>query len=103
MERTVTLGTHGVGSRPFFHGRTAGEFVKVARRFEADIEVEVDGETERPGRRAYEGPVNAKSMTQVGTLCGTQPGAEFTLRADGPDAPEALEALSREIEWRLGG
>ncbi len=68
------------------HARPATLFVKTAGKFEADIRVSYEG-TE----------VNAKSSLQVLTL-GAEQGAEITVRAEGEDAEEALEALTELVE-----
>lgn len=102
--RSVVLGHTGIGTRRgYFHGRSAAAVVKTARRFACDIEISVEGETERRGRPPYRGPVDAKSMVQVATICGARPGAEFTIEATGEGADDALDALEREIRWRIGG
>jgi phosphotransferase system HPr (HPr) family protein len=63
------------------HARVAATFVKTASRFSSTIRV-------RHGDR--EG--NAKSILEVLTL-GAAHRAEVTIRADGDDATEALDAL----------
>ena len=68
------------------HARPAALFVETAGKFEADV------------RASYEGrEVNAKSILQVLTL-GAAQGAEITVRAEGEDADEALEALKELVE-----
>lgn len=68
------------------HARPATLFVKTASEYDADI------------RASYEGrSVNAKSSLQVLTL-GAEQGAEITVRAEGEDAEEALDALTRLVE-----
>jgi len=63
------------------HARPAAEFVKLAARFRADVEVEKDGMT-----------VNGKSIMGVMTLAA-EPGSELTIRAEGDDAQAAVDAL----------
>jgi phosphotransferase system HPr (HPr) family protein len=63
------------------HARVAATFVKTAGRFSSAIRV-------RHGDR--EG--NAKSILEILTL-GAAHRAEVTIRADGDDAAEALDAL----------
>ncbi len=68
------------------HARPASLFVETAGKFEADV------------RASYEGrEVNAKSILQVLTL-GAEQGAEISVRAEGEDAGEALEALTELVE-----
>ena len=64
------------------HARPAAEFVKLAARFEADITVTKDGET-----------VNGKSIMGVMTLAA-ECGSTIVIRADGPDAADAVAALA---------
>jgi phosphotransferase system HPr (HPr) family protein len=75
-ERTVT-----VMAEEGLHARVAATFVKTAGRFSSTIRI-------RHGDR--EG--NAKSILEVLTL-GAAHRAEVTIRADGDDAVEALDAL----------
>ena len=63
------------------HGRPAGLFAKVASRFDADVEVEKDGNS-----------VSGKSIMALMTLeatCGTV----LKVTASGPQAAEVLEEL----------
>jgi phosphotransferase system HPr (HPr) family protein len=64
------------------HARPADMFVRLAMRFASNIEILKDGER-------FEG----KSILSLMTLAAEQ-GTELVLRADGPDAVEALEALA---------
>lgn len=80
-EITLTV-THEVG----LHARPAALFVKEAGQFDADVRVGHD-----------EKEVNAKSILQVLTL-GVEHGGVITVRADGEDADQALEALERLVE-----
>jgi phosphocarrier protein HPr len=68
------------------HARPAAAFVKVASEFACEIIVSKDGV-----------PVNGKSILGVLTLAAEQ-GASLTIRAEGNDATEALEALGSLIE-----
>ena len=67
------------------HARPAGEFVKVASRFESDIQVSKDGMS-----------VNGKSIMGVTTLAA-ECGSELAVRAEGSDAEEAIAALEQLI------
>jgi len=64
------------------HARPADMFVRLALQFAAHIEIVKDGER-----------FNGKSILSLLTLAAEQ-GTELVLRADGPDAEEALEALA---------
>jgi phosphocarrier protein HPr len=70
-----------IGPEEGLHARPAAEFVKKARQFDAEITV-VKGEKE----------ANAKSPMKLMTL-GAKQGDEITIRAEGDDAEEAVEAL----------
>jgi phosphocarrier protein FPr len=65
------------------HARPAADFVKLARGFKADLEI-VCGDKN----------ANAKSAVKL-MLLGVREGDEIALRAEGDDALEALETLSR--------
>jgi phosphocarrier protein len=63
------------------HARPAAEFVKLAARFGADVQVEKDGMT-----------VNGKSIMGVMTLAA-ECGSAIHIRTSGDDAEAALAAL----------
>ena len=64
------------------HARPAAQFVKTAMRFRASIAV-----------IANDREVDAKSLLSVLSL-GAKGGSALRLRADGEDAPVALDALA---------
>jgi phosphotransferase system HPr (HPr) family protein len=64
------------------HARPADMFVRLALQFASHIEIVKDGER-----------FNGKSILSLMTLAAEQ-GTELVLRADGPDAEDALEALA---------
>ena len=64
------------------HARPAGLFVKTAMQFQSQLRVEAEGKT-----------ADAKSILAVLAL-GAEGGSDLTLVADGPDAGQALDALS---------
>ena len=68
------------------HARPAGQFVSLAGRFSAEIEVGRDGEW-----------VNGTSVLSILSLAATQ-NTVLTLRAVGADAAEAVECLGALIE-----
>ena len=68
------------------HARPAGEFVKIAGQFEAEIEV-------GNGREW----VSGRSVLSILSLAASK-GTELTVRADGSDAEAALDALGELIE-----
>jgi phosphocarrier protein HPr len=70
-----------VGPEAGLHARPAARFVKTAKGFSSEITV-IKGEKE----------ANAKSPLKVMTLAAKK-GDEITIRADGEDAEEAVDAL----------
>jgi len=84
-ERSVQIvNKHGL------HARPAAEMVKAASRFKSDITIARD-----------DLEVNGKSIMGV-MMLAAEFGASITLRASGPDADEALEALSLLVSSRFG-
>lgn len=73
-------------NRAGLHARPAAEFVKIAGRFEAEIQVERDGLE-----------VNGKSIMGV-LMLAAERGSSIVIRADGADAPDALDALADFVE-----
>lgn len=80
-ERTVVI-QYSQG----LHARPAELLVRLAMQFSSEIEVILGDHR-----------VDAKSILNVLTL-GARPGTELTLRAQGADAEEALEALVRLVD-----
>ncbi|MFQ5428595.1 MAG: HPr family phosphocarrier protein [Thermodesulfobacteriota bacterium] len=72
------------------HARASSFFVQMANRFESEIFVTKDGQE-----------VNGKSILGVLMLAAPM-GAEITLRVEGNDAAEAIEALGELINDRFG-
>ena len=77
-------------NRNGLHARPAAEIVKVASRYQAEITISRD-----------DMEVNGKSIMGVMMLAAEQ-GATLRLRADGPDAEDALQAIAGVIERRFG-
>jgi phosphocarrier protein HPr len=71
------------------HARPAAMFVEVSSRYDSQILIERDGME-----------VNGKSIMGVLMLAAEQ-GARLQIRAEGPDAKQALEALADLIENRM--
>jgi phosphocarrier protein HPr len=65
------------------HMRPSAAFVELASRFQSNVTVTREGNT-----------VNGKSLWDL-LLLAAEHGTELELEADGPDAPEALEALAK--------
>jgi phosphocarrier protein HPr len=73
-----------------FHARPAHLFVKLAASFPCHIEIVKGNEV-----------INGKSILDLLTL-GAGNGTTLTLRANGPDANSALEALAKLVEGGFG-
>jgi phosphotransferase system HPr (HPr) family protein len=84
-EITLTI-RHQVG----LHARPAATFVRTAKQFRSAVKV-AHGERE----------ANAKSILGILSL-GAEQGAVITLRAEGEDADQALEALAALINGNFG-
>jgi phosphocarrier protein HPr len=85
IERTVRI-----VNRNGLHARPAAEIVKLASRYEADITLV---------REDLE--VNGKSIMGV-MMLAAEFGSSLLLRAAGPDAEQAVSALSDLIERKFG-
>lgn len=72
------------------HARAAASFVKVAQKFSADIFIERNGQT-----------VNGKSILGILTLACPM-GGMITVRTEGVDACDALQAIEELIENKFG-
>ncbi len=84
-ERSVQIvNKHGL------HARPAAEMVKAASRYRCDITISRD-----------DLEVNGKSIMGV-MMLAAEFGASITLRATGPDADEALDALATLVASRFG-
>ncbi len=77
----VTEDTVTVANRLGLHARPAAELVKVAGKFQSEIQIAKDGVW-----------VNAKSILGVMTLAAEQ-GSVLAVKADGDDAREAVAAV----------
>jgi phosphocarrier protein HPr len=84
-ERFVAERETTVGPEEGLHARPAAQFVKAAKQYSSDIVV-VKGDRE----------ANAKSSLKIMTL-GAKKGDQITIRAEGDDAEEAVEALAELI------
>ncbi len=72
------------------HVRPAAALAETAGKFNSTVEIVNDGRS-----------VNAKSSLELLTLAAVQ-GTELTVRADGPDAGEAIDAVAGMIECGFG-
>jgi len=85
LEQTVTI-----QNRLGLHARACSVFVKEAAKFASHIFVIRDGLE-----------VNGKSILGV-MMLAAEMGARITLKADGKDEQEALEALVRVVNNKFG-
>ena len=72
------------------HARPAARMVRLASQFNSEIEITKDGFG-----------VNAKSIMGV-MMLAAECGSSITIRADGPDAEEAVDALARLVANGFG-
>jgi phosphocarrier protein len=72
------------------HARPAANLVKVAQKFKSDIYLEYNGQT-----------VNGKSILGLLTMACPYKG-KLTVRIEGPDEAEAMQALGALIENKFG-
>ena len=79
-----------VQNRTGLHARPCAVFVKVAGRFASHVTVARDGLE-----------VNGKSILGVMMLAAER-GAELTIRTEGPDEAEAMEALIQIVNDKFG-
>ena len=84
-ERTVQI-----VNRNGLHARPAAEIVKLASKFQAEITIVKD-----------DLDVNGKSIMGV-MMLAAEHGSTILLRAEGPDADAALEALSTLVSNKFG-
>ncbi|HUF27184.1 MAG TPA: HPr family phosphocarrier protein [Gemmatimonadaceae bacterium] len=84
-ERSVTI-----GNRNGLHARPAAEIVKCAAKFKSDITLARD-----------DLEVNGKSIMGV-MMLAAEYGSTLRLRASGPDADQAVEALAALISGKFG-
>ena len=73
-----------------FHARPAHLFVKLASQFQAQIEILKGNEV-----------INGKNILDLLTM-GAGNGTTLTLRASGPDAENAVNALAQLVEGGFG-
>ena len=84
-ERTVQI-----VNRNGLHARPAAEIVKLASKFQAEITIVKD-----------DLDVNGKSIMGV-MMLAAEHGSSITLRAEGPDAAQALDALATLVGTKFG-
>ena len=85
MERSVTI-----VNKNGLHARPAAELVKTASRFQSEITMVRD-----------DLEVNGKSIMGV-MMLAAECGAELLVRADGPDAEQAVSAIADLVARKFG-
>jgi len=91
LEKLVRETTVEIKNAEGLHMRPAMQFVDTANRFECDIIVS-NGQTNADGKSIMQ-------MSMLAATCGTR----LHLRAEGPEAEQALEALRELVEVRTFG
>lgn len=85
-----TSKTFRIANELGLHARAAAQFVKIASRFGSDVYVTKDSNE-----------VNGKSIMGILMLAAAK-GSKITIRTEGTDAKEALEALGELIDNKFG-
>jgi len=91
LEKLVRETTVEIKNAEGLHMRPAMQFVDTASRFDCDLIVS-NGQTNADGKSIMQ-------MSMLAATCGTR----LHLRAEGPEAEEALEALRELVEVRTFG
>jgi phosphocarrier protein len=91
LEKLVREITVEIKNAEGLHMRPAMQFVDTASRFDCDIIVS-NGQTNADGKSIMQ-------MSMLAATCGTR----LHLRAEGPEAEQALEALRELVEVRTFG
>jgi phosphocarrier protein HPr len=91
LEKLVRETTVEIRNAEGLHMRPAMQFVDTASRFDCDISVS-NGQTVADGKSIMQ-------MSMLAATCGTR----LYLRAEGPEAEQALEALRELVEVRTFG
>ncbi len=72
------------------HIRPASMLVETANKFKSNVWIEKDGQE-----------ANGKSIMSILLLCAEK-GSKVNIKAEGPDATQAVEALVRVVKDRFG-
>ncbi len=91
MEKLVRETTVEIKNAEGLHMRPAMQFVDTASRFNCEIVVSNE-QTEADGKSIMQ-------MSMLAATCGTR----LHLRAEGPEAEQALEALRELVEEKMFG
>ncbi len=91
LEKPVSETTVEIMNADGLHMRPAMQFVDLASRFNCEVTVSNDQTT-----------ADGKSIMQMSMLAATC-GTRLKIRAEGPEAEKAIEALRELVEIRLFG
>ena len=91
MEKLVCQITVEIKNADGLHMRPAMQFIDLASRFESEVSVS-NGQTVADGKSIMQ-------MSMLAATCGTR----LEIRAEGPDADKAVEALRELVEVKLFG
>lgn len=86
----VEIKTFEIKNKLGLHARPAAKLVRISSQYKAKVFIEKDGQQ-----------VNGKSMLSVLTMACPQ-GSRITIRAEGRDASEVINALEKVIEDKFG-
>ena len=86
----VEIKTFKIKNKLGMHARPAAKLVGISSQYKSEIFFEKDGEA-----------VDGKSLLSILTLACPK-GSTMTIRAEGADAHEAIEALGNLIENKFG-
>jgi phosphocarrier protein len=86
----MEIETYTIRNRLGLHARAAALLVKTANRFASEITLEKEGVE-----------VNGKSIMGILMLAASK-GTKVTLKAEGKDSAQAMEALGKLIENKFG-
>ena len=89
MDKLVCEAQVEIKNADGLHMRPAMQFVDIANQFECDVSVSND-----------ETNVDGKSIMQMSMLAATY-GTKLKIKAQGPDAQEALDALRELVEEKM--
>jgi phosphocarrier protein len=90
MTGNAAIKTFTIRNKFGLHARAAAQFVQLASKFTSDIFVDKNGQE-----------VNGKSIMGILILAATQ-GVQITVKADGCDADDAINALGALIDNGFG-
>ena len=89
MTDATVAATLGICNQRGLHARASAKFVKLASTFDSEIRVTRDGVT-----------VNALSIMGL-LMLGAGNGCDVHVEAEGPDAAEAIEALTDLVQRKF--